>query len=78
MKNINLNIYQILAFIILVVGLFFSYLVAELDDAPGFIIIGSAVVLGGTSILFGVGEIIKYLKVNNQILTDINSKLNNK
>lgn len=76
MKKINLNIYQVVAFIILIVGVFFAYLIAELNDAPGFVIIGSAAILGASSILFGIGEIIKYLRLNNILLFNINDKIN--
>ena len=53
------------------VGLLFTYIIAEIDDAPGFIFLGTAVTTLFCSILFGIGELINIAKSNNKILSDI-------
>lgn len=74
----NKNIYQLASIIIFVIGMFFTYLIAELDDAPGFIFLGTAIVTGSCLFLFGIGSLIELTKTNNKILSDINRKLENK
>ena len=77
MKNIKKEIiivkivFRGVAIITLIVGLLFSYISAELDDAPGIIIIGTTATLTTASFVFGIGEIIIQLKRNNSILRDI-------
>ena len=53
----------------------FSYLIADFEDAPGVIFIGLAVCLTIASVIYGLGEIIIYLKKNNTLLSEINNKL---
>jgi uncharacterized membrane protein len=72
------NIYQVVSLILFLIGLFFTYLIAETDDAPGFIIIGSAVVGGACLLLFGLGSLIELIKSNNKILMDIYNEIKNK
>lgn len=69
--KIKINVYQVIAVVIAVIGIFFAYLAAELDDAPGVLIIGSAVVIGATSMLYGLGEMIKKTNDNNTLLIEL-------
>lgn len=62
------------AALLLVVGLGFSYLIAELNDAPGMMIFGPAFVLAGSAIVYGVGEVILLLRKNQQLLAEIHDK----
>lgn len=84
MKDLNKEIkiikiiFRVISILVIVIGLFFSYLVAELDDAPGFIIIGTTFTLACALLLYGFGEIIISLKQNSLILSEINKKLKNK
>lgn len=81
MKDSNKEIKQVklifrgVAIIVALTGMFFSILIAELDDAPGFAIFGTAATLGFTSLLYGLGEVIIQLKKNNTLLSNINDKL---
>lgn len=67
--------FQGIAIIVIVTGIFFSFLIAKLNDAPGFALFGSVAVLGIASLLYGLGEVIILLKKNNILLSDINDKL---
>lgn len=79
MKNLKIkNIYQIVSIIIFVIGLFFTYLIAEMDDAPGFIFFGTAVTTGCCLFLFGFGSLLNEVETNNKILIDIYKELKNK
>lgn len=79
MKNIKIkNIYQMVSIIIFVIGLIFTYIIAEIDDAPGFIFLGTALTTGCCLFLFGFGSLINIIETNNKILTDIYKKLKNK
>ncbi len=79
MKNYKIeNIYQVASIIIFVIGLCFTYLIAESEDAPGFIFLGTAVVTGFCLFLFGFGRLIKAIETNNKILIDIHNELKNK
>ena len=81
MKNfINSNsfiktVYSSVAIIVFIIGMLFSYLIADLEDAPGVIFIGLAVCLTIASVIYGLGEIIIYLKKNNALLSELNNKL---
>jgi hypothetical protein len=72
------NIYHIVAVILFMVGLFFTYIIAEIDDAPGFIFLGTAITTLFCLLLFGLGSLIDVVKSNNEILTDIYKELKNK
>jgi uncharacterized protein YacL len=72
------NFYQVLAIILFIIGLLFSYLVAEFDDAPGFIFFGTAVSALLCSILFGFGTLIDMTNKNNEILNHIYKEIKNK
>lgn len=79
MKKLKIeNIYQVASLIIFVIGLIFTYLIAEIDDAPGFIFLGTAVTAGCCLLLFGLGSLINRVETNNKILTDIYKELKNK
>jgi uncharacterized membrane protein YoaK (UPF0700 family) len=79
MKKIQIkNIYQIIAIIVFVVGLVFTYLIAELNDAPGFIFFGTAANIFCCSLLFGLGKLIDNAKNNNKILSDIYKEVKTK
>lgn len=79
MKSIKVkNTYQVVSIIIFVIGLFFTYLVAEIDDAPGFIFFGTAVTTGCCLFLFGLGSLIDKIEINNKILANIFEELKNK
>ena len=72
MRRIQIkNGYQVVAIALFVVGLFFSYFIAELDDAPGFIIFGTAVTTTFCMLLFGLGDLININNKNNKILDDL-------
>ncbi len=64
-----------LAITILIIGMFFSFLIAKLNDAPGFVLFGTAAVLGVSFLLFGISEIIIQLKKNNELLSTISEKI---
>lgn len=70
-------IYVSISIIIMLVGLFFSFLIAELDDAPGFVIFGTTITLVGASVIYGIGEIIIQLNQNNNMILDIHKELMN-
>jgi hypothetical protein len=79
MKNLKIrNIYQVVAIIIFVIGLLFTYLIAEIEDAPGFIFLGTAVTTGCCLFLFGFGSLINTIETNNKILADIYKELKSK
>jgi hypothetical protein len=79
MKKIKIqNVYQVVSIIIFVIGLFFTYLIAELDDAPGFIFFGTAVTTGFCLFLYGFGSLIELTKNNNKLLADIYKEVKNK
>lgn len=79
MKKILMkNVYRTLAIIIFVIGLLFSYIIAETNDAPGFIIFGSGATTLFCALLFGLGELIDTFKSNNKILAGIYEELKNK
>lgn len=78
-KNIKIkNVYQVVSIIIFVIGVGFTYLIAEIDDAPGFIFLGTAITTGCCLFLFGFGSLINMIETNNKILTDIYKELINK
>ncbi|WP_423363742.1 hypothetical protein [Mycoplasma sp. P36-A1] len=64
MNNLNKRIkltkyvYMFITTLIVVVGVFFSYLIAELNDAPGVIILGTTLSLGFAAAVYGIGEIL--------------------
>ncbi|MDD2518781.1 MAG: hypothetical protein PHI05_01080 [Bacilli bacterium] len=72
------NIYKLVSIILFIFGLAFSYFVAEIDDAPGFIFVGTAVTTLFCLILFGIGELIESIKNNNVLLENIHKELKNK
>ncbi|AMC94533.1 hypothetical protein AOC36_11285 [Erysipelothrix larvae] len=74
MKTIRI-IFLTFAFIVLIVGLFFSYLIAQLEDAPGVVILGSAVSLFGFAILWGLGELIAATMHNSEMLMELKDTL---
>lgn len=75
-KKFN-NFYQILAIILLIIGLIISYILAEIDDAPGLIIIGLLFFSFLSSVLYGLGTVINQQKINQEILTKMLKKINN-
>lgn len=84
MKNLDLKtkgikiIFRVISIIVIIIGLGFSYLIAQLEDAPGVILIGSTLTLVCASFIYGFGEIIIEFKKNNAILFDVYSELKNK
>lgn len=79
MKKLKFNnIYQIVSIILFIIGLLFAFIVAESDDAPGFIIFGSAITTGCCLMLYGFGSLLDTIKKNNTILNDIYKELKNK
>lgn len=74
-KKLTINIYQVVSIIIFVVGLFFTYLIADLDDAPGFIFLGTVINTLACLLLFGLGNLIDLTRSNNEILKDIHKGL---
>ena len=79
MEKINVkNIYQIVSIIIFLIGVCFTYLIAQLDDAPGFIFVGLAITSGSCLFLYGIGSLIDLIKNNNKILTNIYDEIKNK
>lgn len=76
-KKFNIKkLYQISSILIFIIGLFFTYLIAELNDAPGFIIFGSAINIGCSLLIYGLGTLIELSKENNKILEDIYKNIN--
>jgi hypothetical protein len=71
-------IFRTIAVIVLIIGLSFSYLIAKLEDAPGIVLIGTAITLVGASLVYGIGEIIAQLKKNSRLLSDIQKELTKK
>ncbi len=71
-------VYRAITIISFVVGIMFSYLIAELDDAPGVIIIGTSISLVFSAIVYGIGELVVENINKNIILNNIYNKLNNK
>ena len=67
-------VYRSIAIIVFVIGMLFSYLIADLEDAPGVIFIGLAVCLTTAFVIYGLGEVIIYLKKNNALLSELNNK----
>ena len=55
-----------IAILVLLTGMFFSGLIAILDDAPGFAILGSVAALGFATVIYGIGEIIILLRKNEK------------
>ena len=55
----KLNLYQILAIMFFIIGMIMIYLIAEIEDAPGLIILGFSILGTLNSILYGIGDIIK-------------------
>jgi hypothetical protein len=60
--------------LVILVGFFFSYLIAELNDAPGFVIIGCTVTLAGAVVIFGIGKLLILTKKNNELLNELQKK----
>lgn len=77
-KKLIKNVYQVASIIIFVIGIFFTYLIAELDDAPGFIFFGSGVSVLVCLLLFGLGSLIDITRSNNRVLTDIYEEIRKK
>jgi len=76
MKNLSIDKpFKILALLLFVIGLCFSYMVAEIDDAPGFIIFGFAGTCFGSFLIYGLGRLIEIQKESNSILKDIENKI---
>lgn len=81
MDNANKEIKRIkyffrgIAILVTCIGAFFSFLIAKLHDAPGFVLLGTAAALGVSSVIFGLCEIIIQLKKNNALLSNIHDKL---
>jgi hypothetical protein len=67
--------YRGIAIVVIVIGAFFSFLIARFNNAPGFVLLGTAAALGVAALLYGVGEMIILLKKNNALLSDMNDKL---
>ena len=81
MKKLKIdNVYQIAAIVIFIIGLIFTFIVAQSDDAPGFIIFRTAFTTGCCLILYGLGSFLNIVKNNNKLLNDIylEIKKNNK
>ncbi|MDD2180949.1 MAG: hypothetical protein PHW32_01115 [Bacilli bacterium] len=79
MKNLKINnIYQLVSIIIFLIGLLFTYLVAEIDDAPGFLFVGTAITTGCCLCLYGLGSLIDKFETNNKLLANIFEELKNK
>lgn len=74
MKTVSITI-SILG---LLVGFFFSFLIASLNDAPGFVMLGGTITLVGVAFIYGLGEILIQLKKNNEILLSIQNELTKK
>jgi hypothetical protein len=72
------NVYQLVAIFVFLIGLCFTYIIAEVEDAPGFIFIGTAANILACSLLFGLGELINTIKINNEMLTDIYKEIKSK
>lgn len=69
------NVYQAASIVLFIILLFFTYLVAEIDDAPGLIFLGTAVSTLFCLLLFGLGELIDLTKKNNEVMKDIYKEL---
>lgn len=84
MKDLNKEIrliktvFRIICILVIITGLGFSYLIAELDDAPGIILIGTVFTLTCASFIYGFSEIITGLKKNNELLSSIYNDLKSK
>lgn len=75
MKKIEIkNIYQVFAIILFIGGVLFSYLIAELGDAPGFIFFGTGITTFCCLLLYGLGDLISISQSNNKVLNDIYKK----
>lgn len=71
-------VFRTISVLVLLVGLFFSYMIAEFDDAPGIVIIGSTITFVISSFVYGFSELIIGINKNNILLTDIHKELINK
>ncbi len=79
MKKIKMhNLYKISSILILIMGLIFTYFVADSEDAPGFIFLGTPVTIFLSLFLFELGNLIKYIELQNQLLLDIYKEIKNK
>jgi hypothetical protein len=74
MKNLVKNMYQVMAALVFVGGIMFSFLVAMGDDAPGFVIIGGLASLTGALALHGVGEMVSLQRAMKDRLDKIDSR----
>lgn len=61
--------------VIIVIGFGFSYLIADLNDAPGVILIGTTITLTATAAIYALGEIVISQKRNTALLIEINNNL---
>lgn len=77
-KNIVRNVYHTTALVVFVIVLFFIYIIAETDDAPGLIIIGTAINALAGLFLYGLGSLIELTKMNNSMIKNIYEVLNKK
>lgn len=61
----KINIYKVGAIIVFIIIIGFSYLVGDLEDAPGIIVLGTAFSIFSFLILYGLGVLIDEIKNNN-------------
>lgn len=68
--------FRSIVFIIMPIGLFFSFLIALLSDGPGFALIGSTITITASAMIYACGDIVASLKENTAILNGIKDNLN--
>ena len=76
MKKLNINkAFFVVISIIFLVGLLFAYLIADIEDAPGFILLGFSVTTLACMMSYVLVCILDELRKNNELLNNIYNEL---